>query len=400
MVLRARHTAAVLASRRPRIRSASSTALQTQMEALNEMYGASWAIRRRLLSLLGPSIVLPARTVHPSFEMVCGPVPSANFSGSPAEAVLVEERLAKEFKEKLYDVLSRSKGAETLEMISHAENIIKYDSFQVNEQLGWRLISNHPLDYHRWNRSEHHLARRDLPILLIESKAEKLPMKWRKVPSIENLNMLQIPVTVEQYEQFVNDGGYEIERFWQKQHWAWIKSTNRQSPRSWNKVGTWAITFLLRRVPTASVPNYPVTGISLAEALAFAAYTEERLTGEINGKISVPTSQQWSAAASGAEEASLSSALPLFEEDGILEIRPLQEKINFLGNSWEWTCSTIGDELSDDGGGKEEYILKGGSVLTSRQLISRGGCEMTRPATCDETISSFRLVCADEIVPN
>ena len=374
-----------------------TSALQNKVQALNEIHASGLAIRLRLLQMLGPKASLMRREVHPSLEMLFGePIPWSNFTVSPAEALLIEERLAKVLNEKLYTILYSEKDGDVSTMVSHAESVIKYDNFYINELYGWVLISNHPLDYHRWNRSEHNLARRDLPILRVVSKPKLSAMCWTRIPYSKNHNIMRNPVTVAQYERFVNDGGYECERYWQPEHWLWVQSTGRKSPRSWKLNGTWEINFLLRVIPTTSVPDYPVTGISLAEAFAFAAYTEESLTGKIQGKVTLPSAEQWLAAAS---EDDSPPASPPLEENGRIEIREPEIGVNkFFGNCWEWTCSrSISGHEFGDGGVDKEYVLLGGSVLTPRSLLS-GESRMSQLPTCDETISGFRLVCTDDIV--
>lgn len=342
------------------------------MEDFYQLVGANEAIRGRLLSMFGPKAVIQTRDPHPSFHALFGR--DSQFS-------------SKNVKSKLQDVLSNMENDKPSIKLA-LRTIIEHESFN-NEMIGFDLTLNHPLDYHRWNRSAHAEARKDLPIFRrIRTKPQIASITWREIPSNEKdreiSHIQEFPVTLAQYQKFVDDGGYQCRRYWQEEHWDWVTTSGKMSPRSWSKIGTWATTWFLRRVPISAVPDYPVCHISLAEAMAFAAYQEERLTGTIRGKISLPSEEQWASAAAGG------SSTSLVEDDGILEHRDLStvdSRNSYLGNAWEWTCSKSIE--------KDEFILRGGSVLTCRRLLAESS--LSRPATCDRILNTFRLVCTDEI---
>lgn len=351
--------------------------IQDTMNDIHELLGANDAIRARILSFFGPKARLQTRAPHPNFHALFGEESSPQFSSDVV-------------KDKLEDVLANADVSATKKALLL---MIEHECLLNNELYGFDLTRNHPLDYRRWDRVQHSAARAriDLPIFRrIVTEPKITEIKWRTLsPSEEEeetCHIQEYPVTLSQFQKFVDDGGYQTKRYWSDEHWDWVASTGKSSPQSWSKIGTWASTWFLRVLPISATPDYPVCRISLAEAMAFASYQEERLTGSICGKISLPSEEQWAMA---ALEGSL--ALPLVEDGGILEHHDLSSVSSgnsFLGNAWEWTRTKSSE--------KDEYILRGGSVLTPRRLLLED-CSLSRPATCDMILNSFRLVCTDEI---
>ncbi len=89
------------------------------------------------------------------------------------------------------------------------------------------------------------------------------------------------PVTVERYEAFLGDGGYEEESWWDPKGWAWRRAEGISAPRFWRDDG-WG------QFHTA---DRPVVGVSWWEARAFCAWADRRL----------PSEDEWEAAARGPE---------------------------------------------------------------------------------------------------
>ena len=165
-------------------------------------------------------------------------------------------------------------------------------------------------------------------------------------------------------------------------------------------------------MPVSSVPDHPVTSVSLPEALAFAAWYEESLcdASSIAGRLRLPSETEWLAAAgydnrcnggrngrtTGDRRETLVpyafrhlDRLPLGQllgEGGVMEPRSMSRECvytqsaqpgagatgssddmsihNLVGNAWEMTTSS-----SSSGSGRG-CILKGGSVLTPPRLVT------------------------------
>ncbi len=86
------------------------------------------------------------------------------------------------------------------------------------------------------------------------------------------------PVTVAEYRRFVEDGGYEEEKFWQAEGFG-----EQNEPEGWED--------------QKAYPNRPVVGVSWFEACVYAVWFAKKT----NRDCRLPTEAQWEYAARGAE---------------------------------------------------------------------------------------------------
>ena len=104
------------------------------------------------------------------------------------------------------------------------------------------------------------------------------------------------PVKNEDFKVFIDNGGYQCDKYWSQLGWDYIKESGIENPNYWfNK--NW------------NQPDQPVTGVSWWEALAYAKFV---------GK-SLPTETQWEYACRGVDQ----RKYPWGNED------PSQEYANF-----------------------------------------------------------------------
>lgn len=89
------------------------------------------------------------------------------------------------------------------------------------------------------------------------------------------------PVTVEQFREFVDGGGYEDEALWSADDWAWCRRSGKPHPWRWlqDPDGTWWHRTLHGRVPLDDVGGWPAL-VTAAEAAAFCTWTDARLPSE------------------------------------------------------------------------------------------------------------------------
>jgi formylglycine-generating enzyme required for sulfatase activity len=183
------------------------------------------------------------------------------------------------------------------------------------------------------------------------------------------------PVTVAQFELFVQDGGYGREELWTKAGWEWRASQQRTRPNDYESV--------------FQTPNHPRVGVTWYEAVAFchwlnAAFTPAELKlPDKEWEVRLPSEAEWERAArhtdgrkfpwkDKAEPASRcnchetqlrqTSAVAMFPsakaECGALDL---------AGNVWEWTLSAYEEYPYDPKDGREDLagararVLRGGS---------------------------------------
>jgi len=213
------------------------------------------------------------------------------------------------------------------------------------------------------------------------------------------------PVTVEEYIDFVGDGGYEDESYWKAGGFG-----------KWKVPGSWR-----EQVdnPTLAFRSRPVTGVSWYEASAYCSWMECR-----NGfrGCRLPTESEWERATRGTtgrkypwgedppnerranfawgEKPSVGHPTPV----GLYPSGDTPEGVSDLaGNVWEW-CSDVFDEgyygkspKKDPRGPARSVkgsacVLRGGSWLLPSVLL-RSACRSGSPPVHRLGILGFRVVC-------
>jgi calcineurin-like phosphoesterase family protein len=187
------------------------------------------------------------------------------------------------------------------------------------------------------------------------------------VPGLAGVRLGKYPVTVGEYQRFVENRGYEESTFWEPAGWEVRMSENWEKPNRWED--------------QLETPNRPVTEISWYEAVAYCRWlTEQR---QRNEAIRLPAVEEWEKAAKRPKVLSGSERREEFDKYPWGEAEPDLERANFdklvgaptpvgiypagagqfghmdlAGNVWEW-CS--GKSLmADDKGGNSGRPLKGG----------------------------------------
>ncbi len=161
-----------------------------------------------------------------------------------------------------------------------------------------------------------------------------------EVPGCDGLQLGKYPVTVEEYQRFVEHRGYEEEKYWDAEGWTLRSNEEWEHPEYWDDQLT--------------TPNRPVIGVSWYEAIAYCRWLSEQRRQEVR----LPSEDEWEKAATPVK-----GEYPWGEEE------PDEERANFgpdfepnvgsptpvgvypvgdgpyghsdlAGNVWEW-CSDV-----------------------------------------------------------
>lgn len=184
------------------------------------------------------------------------------------------------------------------------------------------------------------------------------------------------PVTNSQYVLFLEDNGYSRQEFWSDGGWQWVTNKRVAAPAGW-------------RDPDFNAPNQPVVGVSWWEADAFCRWAGG----------SLPTEQQWEAAARGPQ--GLEYPWGDEWEDGICNspgarlygtsavgIFPRSNSSSTLadmaGNVWEW-CTDLWEK------GASDRAIRGGSCAFFPPDTCRSAIRGKEEPACRDRYLGFRV---------
>lgn len=185
---------------------------------------------------------------------------------------------------------------------------------------------------------------------------------------LHSYKILDRLITVGEYLEFIEAGGYHDFTHWLMEGWEWVKKEQVKAPFYWIKEeGVWKH-YTLAGLEMVN-PDEPVTHINFYEADAFAKWKGKRL----------PTEFEWEVACKQFEKEIPAEANFLDERN----FRPMPragENTQFYGDVWEWTNSAYlpYPYYQKEAGALGEYngkfminqmVLRGGSFATSRNHI-------------------------------
>jgi ergothioneine biosynthesis protein EgtB len=208
---------------------------------------------------------------------------------------------------------------------------------------------------------------------------EKPPHKvW-----LEDFSIDRAPVSVGDYLEFMNDGGYQDFRWWHSAGWEKVNTEQWQAPMYWEQHDTeWMIRDFAGLHRATDKANEPVSHVSFLEASAYAKWAGKRL----------PTEAEWEKAAMLSSSVNSKQNFPwgdaapdqsrgnLFE-NGLWSVAPTGAFPNgqtslgcqqMIGDVWEWTTSDYApypgfksdfDEYNDKWFVGQK-VLRGGSFAT------------------------------------
>ena len=103
----------------------------------------------------------------------------------------------------------------------------------------------------------------------------------RKKVHVKGVDVDALPVTCEQFLEFIEDGGYQNEDVWTEEDWEWLQREGYSAPHGWamGGDGMWTVRELLGVRRLDDVKENPVF-VTLAEAEAFARWQKRRVMTE------------------------------------------------------------------------------------------------------------------------
>ena len=174
-----------------------------------------------------------------------------------------------------------------------------------------------------------------------------------------------------EYQQFIDDAGYQRPDLWLSLGWATAQQENWQAPLYWHRTDAGWQRFSLHG-DQAVEPNAPVCHVSFFEADAFARWSNARLPLETEWEVAAtsalqPSSRNLLASGNLRPCASAADAAP-----GSLQ--------QMFGDVWEWTTSAYapypGFRSAPGAVGEyngkfmsQQYVLRGGSCVTPADHI-------------------------------
>ncbi|MGA8271602.1 MAG: SUMF1/EgtB/PvdO family nonheme iron enzyme [Candidatus Sulfotelmatobacter sp.] len=195
-------------------------------------------------------------------------------------------------------------------------------------------------------------------------------------------------VTIQQYLEFIADGGYENRNLWNDDDWNWKSEKSIAHPAFWKRDGNqWLYRTMFNDVPLPL--NWPVY-VSQAEAKAYANWAGKSLPSEPEWQRAAYSSPQgdersypWGNDAPASEFGNFDfdrwnpapvNAFPAGESGFGVE--------DMLGNGWEWTSTEFapfaGFEpfpfyrgYSADFFDGKHFVMKGGSARTAACMLRR-----------------------------
>ena len=156
----------------------------------------------------------------------------------------------------------------------------------------------------------------------------------------------RVPVTNAEWQQFIDDGGYDRPDWWSARGWEHRQDAGLRAPQFWNADGTRTRFGHVESIPGAE----PVQHICFFEAEAYAAWAGARLPSEIEWEKAAAWDPQlgarrrypWGSARPGADLANLGGdarrPAPVGAYPGGASAYGAEQ---MLGDVWEWTTSPI-----------------------------------------------------------
>jgi iron(II)-dependent oxidoreductase len=217
--------------------------------------------------------------------------------------------------------------------------------------------------------------------------------KWAHPVEVAPFRIAATPVTNEEFQAFVEDGGYRRRECWGRRGWDWRRREGAEHPLFWRRVGhRWFEQRFNLFVPLD--PWHPVVHVSWYEAEAFCRWAGRRLPTEAEWEMAATfdpatgTKRRfpWGDSPPTPERANLDSV-----HAETLDVRALPAGDSpvgcrqMIGNVWEWVADTFEPYPGFVCDPYKEYS----APYFGDKKVLKGGCWATRSRVIRATWRNF-----------
>jgi ergothioneine biosynthesis protein EgtB len=180
-------------------------------------------------------------------------------------------------------------------------------------------------------------------------------------------------ITVGEYQDFIEDGGYRRPEFWLSDGWDVSQAQGWEAPLYWRMADSGWKLFTLQGQRALDC-NEPVAHVSFYETDAYARWASKRLPSEAEWEVAAISH----AIAPSREEPARYHPHAAVHADGLKQM---------FGELWQWTQSAYGPypRFRPVSGALGEYNGK----FMSNQMVLRGGCVATPPGHIRASYRNF-----------
>ncbi|WP_421919549.1 5-histidylcysteine sulfoxide synthase [Marinifilum sp.] len=201
---------------------------------------------------------------------------------------------------------------------------------------------------------------------------------------INSFNASKYLVSNQEFKEFVDDNGYQTQKWWTEEGWSWLKYVKFTSPIFWiADENSWKLRLMSEEI---DMPwNWPVE-VNYLEAKAFCNW-KSAITGKklrmpteaeyyrLYDSVQIPDQPEWDKAPGNINLEHFASSCPVnkFESKGFYDV---------IGNVWQWTEMPISgfdgfevhpfyDDFSTPTFDAKHNLIKGGSWISTGNLAIR-----------------------------